>query len=85
MWHGALCGDWLAAHAAATGRPGIDRLTSTRAENCRQLRRERLLRVTGYAAADALHGLAEVGADDELIERAERFAHRVGLGGARRG
>src|SRR5262245_56073662 len=72
LWLGALCGDWLAAHGAATGRPGIDRFTAARAEKCRQLRRERLLRETGYSAADALHGLAELGAADEPVERALR-------------
>jgi hypothetical protein len=72
LWLGALCGDWLAAHDAAAGRPGIDRLTAARAEKCRQLRRERLLRERGYPAADALHGLAELGAADEPVGRAFR-------------
>jgi hypothetical protein len=72
LWLGALCGDWLAAHDAATGRPGINELTAARAEKCRQLRRERLLRETGYSAADALHGLAELGAADEPVESALR-------------
>jgi hypothetical protein len=72
LWLGALCGDWLAAHDAATGQPDIAAVTAARAEECRRLRRERLLRETGYPAADALHGLAELGAADEPVERAFR-------------
>ncbi|HEY7152493.1 MAG TPA: hypothetical protein VH575_00905 [Gemmataceae bacterium] len=72
LWLGALCGDWLAADDAAAGRPGIGELTTARAEKCRQIRRERLLRETGYPAADALHGLAELGAADEPLQSAFR-------------
>jgi hypothetical protein len=70
LWLGALCGDWLAAHAAAAGRPGLDTLTAARAETCRQRRRQRLLKETGYSAADALHGLADLGPADEYVEHA---------------
>lgn len=72
LWLGALCGDWLAAHDAATGRPEIESLTAARAETCRLLRQERLLRETGYSAADALHGLAELGVAEEQVEHALR-------------
>jgi hypothetical protein len=72
LWLGALCGDWLAAHDAATGRPDIEAVAAARAERCRQVRRERLLQETGYPAADALHGLADLGAADEPVERAFR-------------
>jgi hypothetical protein len=72
LWLGALCGDWLAAGDSATDQPGIAELTAAQAEKCSQLRRERLLRETGYSAADALHGLAELGAADEPVESALR-------------
>jgi hypothetical protein len=72
LWLGALCGDWLAAHDAAAGKPDIVELTAPRAERCRQIRRERLLLVTGYPASDALHGLAELGSADELVTEAFR-------------
>jgi hypothetical protein len=71
LWLGALCGDWLAAHDAAE-EPAIREVTGPRAEKCRRLHRDRLLRETGYPAADALHGLAELGAADEPIEQAFR-------------
>jgi hypothetical protein len=72
LWLGALCGDWLAAHDAAIGKPGIEALTAARASQCCQLRRERLLKETGYSASDALLGLAELGAADEQVEHALR-------------
>ena len=46
------------------------RTDRSKAEKCRQLRRERLLRETGYSAADALHGLAELDAAGEPVESA---------------
>jgi hypothetical protein len=72
LWLGALCGDWLAAHEAAGGRPEIAELTRLRADKCRHLRRDRLLQLTGFAAADALHALAELGTADEQVEKALR-------------
>jgi hypothetical protein len=64
LWLGALCGDWLAAHDAADGRPDLTAITGPRAEQCREIRRQRLHRDLGeqYKAADALHALADLGA-----------------------
>jgi hypothetical protein len=72
LWLAALIGDWPAAHEAAAGQPEVERITARRAEKCRQLRRERLLKETGYPAADALHGLAELGNAQECLEQAFR-------------
>ncbi|MDB5308277.1 MAG: hypothetical protein JWO38_2479 [Gemmataceae bacterium] len=72
MWLAALIGDWLAADDAAAGQPELLRVTGPRADKCRQIWRELLLKETGYPAADALHGLAELGAADEPVEQAFR-------------
>ena len=67
LWLAALIGDWPAAADAAAGKPELEGVTGPRAEECRRQRRERLLKETGYPAADALHGLAEIGAADESL------------------
>ena len=72
LWLAGLVGDWLSAHDAAAGNPDVERITGPRAEACRQLRRNHLLTQSGYEAADALHGLAELGAADEAVETAFR-------------
>jgi hypothetical protein len=66
LWLGALCGDWLAAHEAAGGRPDLTAITALRADWCREIRRQRLEKDLGeqYKAADALHALADLGASD---------------------
>jgi hypothetical protein len=66
LWLGALCGDWLAAHEAAVGRPDLTAITAPRADQCREIRRRRLHRDLGeqYKAADALHALSDLGAAD---------------------
>jgi hypothetical protein len=66
LWLGALCGDWLAAHEAAQGRPDLRAISAPRADRCRETRRERLQRDLGeqYKAADALHALADLRAAD---------------------
>jgi hypothetical protein len=68
LWLAGLIGDWPAAHDAATGRPEIQRITGPRADTCRAIRREWLLRQSGYEAADALLGLAELGTVDDQLE-----------------
>jgi hypothetical protein len=62
----ALIGDWLAADDAAGGRPDLKAVTSPRAEQCREVRRQRLRRELGepYRGADAMQALADVGAAD---------------------
>jgi hypothetical protein len=42
IWHAALIGDWLAADAAASGRPEILKVTGPRANFCRGMRKSRL-------------------------------------------
>lgn len=66
LWLGAICGDWIAAHESATGRPDFTAITGPRAEQCRELRRQRLQKdlKEQYRAADALHALANLGAAD---------------------
>jgi hypothetical protein len=67
VWIAGMIGDWLAADEAAAGHPETRRITAPRAERCREIRRRQLLQVSGYPAADALFGLAELGdADDQL-------------------
>ena len=72
IWLAALIGDWLAAHEAAKENPELQKLTASRAEQCRMLRREKLKRATGYEAFDALRGLAQLGNVDQEIEEALR-------------
>jgi hypothetical protein len=66
VWLAGLVGDWLAADEAAAGQPGLAAVTAPRAEQCRELRRQRLRRELGeqYRAADALQSLADLGAAD---------------------
>jgi hypothetical protein len=72
LWLSALIGDWLAAHEAAAEQLHVKTITARRMEKCCQMRRQRLLEETGYSAADALHGLAELNAADESLEEAFR-------------
>lgn len=74
VWLAALVGDWLAAHEAASDQPALQGILVPRAERCRELRRVRLRKEGGYGAADALHGLAELGAADlaESLQEALR-------------
>jgi hypothetical protein len=72
LWLSGLIGDWPAAHAASIGQPDIEPIIAQRAERCRQLRRNRLLSITGYQAADALHGLADIGAVADSLAEAFR-------------
>ena len=72
LWLSALIGDWPSAHEVASGQSEVDWITTQHAEKCRQLRVERLLRETGYPAADALYGLAELSAADASLEEAFR-------------
>ena len=66
-WLAALVGDWLAAHeeGARGGDPALAELTAGRAGRCRELRRQRLLLALREerSAADALLGLADLGAE----------------------
>jgi len=66
LWLSSLIGDWPAAHEAAAGLPGLSALTAPRAEQCCEMRRQRLRRELGvqYRAADALHALSDLGATD---------------------
>ena len=66
VWLAALVGDWPAADEAAAGRPDVLSETTPRAEQCREIRRQRLRRELGeqYRGADALHALADLGAAD---------------------
>jgi hypothetical protein len=66
LWLGALCGDWLAAHEAAAGFPDLTAITAPRADQCRELRRQRLKKDLGdqCKVADALHALADLGVED---------------------
>jgi hypothetical protein len=66
VWLAALIGDWPAADEAAHGRPELTAITSPRAEQCREKRRQRLRRELGepYTGADALQALADLGAAD---------------------
>jgi hypothetical protein len=66
VWLAGLVGDWLAADEAAAGQPGLKAVTAPRAEQCREIRRQRLRRELGeqYRGADALHALADLGAAD---------------------
>jgi hypothetical protein len=61
IWLAGLIGDWLAADEAAAGNLAIQQITKPRADKCRALRRQRLQAVKGFAACDALFGLAELG------------------------
>jgi hypothetical protein len=70
VWLASMIGDWLAAHEAAAGQPETQRITGPRAEKCRAIRLERLLEESGDA--DALFGLAELGAADDQLEAAFR-------------
>jgi hypothetical protein len=56
VWLAALIGDWLAADAAAAGRPELTAITGPRAGRCRELRRQRLRQEldAGNRGADAL-------------------------------
>lgn len=66
VWLAALIGDWPAADEAADGRSDLTAITSPRAEQCREIRRQRLRRELGeqYRAADALQALADLRAAD---------------------
>lgn len=72
LWLAALVGDWPAAREAAAGRAEVDPVIAANAELCVQLRRQRLLKESGYAAADALFALAELGDADEFLDAAFR-------------
>jgi hypothetical protein len=74
LWLSALIGDWLAADEVTAEQLRFKTITAQRAEECRQMRRNRLLEETGYSAADALHGLAELNAAEESLEQAFRSA-----------
>lgn len=76
LWLSALIEDWPAAHEVAAGLPGLTALTAPRAEQCREMRRQRLQHELGvqYRAADALHALADLGATD-LDNRVEDALH----------
>jgi hypothetical protein len=74
-WLAALVGDWPAAHGEAlrSGDAAMVALTAGRAEQCRRLRRLRLLsaRRDQRHASVALRGLADLGGeglDDALVE-----------------
>ena len=66
VWLAALIGDWPAADEAAQGRRDLTAITSPRAEQCREIRRQRLRREMGeqHRAADALQALADLGTAD---------------------
>jgi hypothetical protein len=69
VWLSALIGDWPEAEEAANGRQDLTAITTPRAEQCREIRRQRLRRELGepyrpYRAADALQALADLGSAD---------------------
>lgn len=72
VWLAGMIGDWPAAHEAAAGRHTIEQITAPRAERCRAIRRDYLLKETDQAASDALEGLAELGGADEQLKEALR-------------
>jgi hypothetical protein len=68
VWLAATIGDWPAADDAAAGSPEVQQITAPLAQQCRLIRRNQLLRVTGHSTADALFGLVEVdGGRAELV------------------
>jgi hypothetical protein len=68
IWLAAIIGDWPAADDAAAECPEVQQITAPLAQQCRQIRRTQLLRVTGHSTADALFGLVEVdGGSAELV------------------
>lgn len=69
-WLAAMIGDWPAAHEATASQPDVQRITGPRADRCRSIRRDLLLRESGYAAADALFGLSELGNSDTELQAA---------------
>jgi hypothetical protein len=75
LWLAALVGDWLAAHEEAhrAGDDALVALTAQRAEQCRRLRRQRLLeaRREPRLASNALRGLADLGGEGEGAVLAE--------------
>ena len=54
----------------ASEQPLIQAIAGQYAEDCRQLRRNRLLQETGTSAADALHGLVDLDGANEHLEQA---------------
>jgi|GEM_PF-1068279 len=72
IWLAGMIGDWPAAHEAAAGQPEVEQFTAPRAERCRAIRRDYLLKESGHAASDALEGLAELGGADDQLEEALR-------------
>lgn len=74
LWLAALIGDWPAANAVAMADPHIAQITAQRSERSREMRIERLFKVRGDAAADALFGLADLGAAEPSLKSALRSA-----------
>jgi hypothetical protein len=72
LWLAGLIGDWPAAYELSAGCPELIGVTATRKDDCRRLRRERLQTVIGYPAAEALHGLDDLGIADEYLEQVFR-------------
>jgi Domain of unknown function (DUF6896) len=66
VWLAGLVGDWLAADEAAAGQADLTAVTAPRAEQCREIRRQRLRKDLGeqYRGADALQALADLAASD---------------------
>ena len=80
IWLAALIGDWPAADEAASGWPDLTAITSPRAEQCREIRRQRLREELQQPnrASNALQTLADLGAADldrcleDVLRRAGR-------------
>lgn len=68
IWLAAIIGDWPAADDAAAECPEVQQITAPLAQQCRQIRRNQLLRVTGHSTSDVLFGLVELdGGRAELV------------------
>ncbi len=80
VWLAALIGDWLAADAAAAGRPDLSAITAPRARRCREIRQRRLSGELADSSlgASALWALADLRPPnlDQYLEDALRNSSR---------